>query len=146
MRACLGLMAVLVLSAQASAQVAAPLPFTMPGKTVSSAKPIVQPVGTKQPAAAPQAGTPITGLATQQPLGQGAGGYEKPQGKEIDMKNVIAPYPGMPVETTFWQRLEERWFSLFESDMPAVRPNYTPGIARRNKERKDERMVRKWWE
>jgi len=126
----------------------APLPFTMPGTTVGQARPIVQPVGTRLPQAAPQAGTPISGLATQKPngLAPGAGGSERPQGTPIDMKNVIAPYPGMPKETTYWQRLEERWFLLFESNMPAVRPNYTPGIARRNKERKDERMVRKWWE
>jgi len=148
MRRCLGLIAVVVGTAGAQAQTgvpAAPAPFSMPGQTVGTARPILTPVGTRLPAAAPQAGTPITGLATQQPIGPGTG-FEKPQGREIDMKNVVAPYPGMPVESTFWQQLEDRWFALFESDMPAVRPNYTPGIARRNKERKDERMMRKWWE
>ena len=50
----------------------------MPGQTVSTpaAQPILKPVGTRLPAAAPQAGTPITGLATQQPgvVGPGAPG------------------------------------------------------------------------
>jgi len=114
----------------------------MPGQTVSTpaAQPILKPVGTRLPAAAPQAGTPITGLATQQPgvVGPGApGAGQQPQGTPIDLKNVVAPYPNMPKESTYWQKLEQRWFALFESDAPAVRPAYTPGIARRNRDRRE---------
>lgn len=125
----------------------APNPFSMPGQTVGSpsvAKPILKPVGNRLPGAVPQAGTPISGLATAKPgaIGPGAMGAERPQGTPIDLKNVVAPYPGMPKEQTFWTKLEDRWFALFESDTPAVRPNYTPGIGRRNKERREERMKR----
>ena len=114
----------------------------MPGQTVGSpaARPILQPVGARLPAAAPQAGTPITGLATQQPglVGPGApGAGQQPQGTPLDLKNVVAPYPNMPKESTFWENLERRWFLLFESDAPAVRPNFTPGIGRRNKDRRE---------
>ncbi len=116
---------------------------SMPGQTVGTpaARPVLQPVGTRLPAAAPQAGTPITGLATQQPgvVGPGApGAGQQPQGTPLDLKNVVAPYPNMPKESTYWQKLEQRWFALFESDTPAVRPSYTPGIARRNKERREK--------
>jgi len=120
-----------------SAQVA------MPGQTVGTAvaRPIVKPVGTRLPAAAPAAGTPVTGLATQTPglVGPGApGAGQQPQGTPLDLKNVVAPYPNMPKESTYWEKFEQRWFALFQSDAPAVRPNYTPGIARRNKDRRDK--------
>ncbi len=122
----------------------------MPGQTVGTnvARPILKPVGTRLPAAAPQAGTPISGLATQTPglVGPGApGAGQLPQGTPLDLKNVVAPYPNMPKESTYWEKLEQRWFALFQSDTPAVRPNYTPGIARRNKERheKAEEMRRR---
>jgi hypothetical protein len=127
----------------------APAVTTMPGTTVGSysAKPILKPAGERVGTATPQAGTPITGLSSAKSgaIGPGALGGEKPQGKEIDMKNVIAPYPNMPKEATYWEKLEERWFALFESDTPAVRQNYTPGIARRNKQRAAERK-KMWWE
>ena len=116
---------------------------SMPGQTVGTpaARPVLKPVGTRLPAAAPQAGTPITGLATQQPgvVGPGApGAGQQPQGTPLDLKNVVAPYPNMPKESTYWEKFEQRWFALFQSDAPAVRPNYTPGIARRNKDRRDK--------
>jgi len=127
---------------------AAPVPLAMPGQVVGRSQPIVRPVGTPLPSAAPQAGTPITGLSNPPPnaIGPGGSGAARPPGTPIDLSNVIAPYPGMTKELTFWERLEERWFKLFESDAPAVRPAYTPGIARRNQDRKKERMERKWWE
>ena len=131
------------LAAVAASQGVGVAQTSMPGQTVGTpaARPILQPVGTRLPAAAPQAGTPITGLATQQPgvVGPGApGAGQQPQGTPLDLKNVVAPYPNMPKESTYWQKLEQRWFALFESDMPAVRPSYTPGIARRNKERREK--------
>jgi hypothetical protein len=117
-------------------------PFQMPGTPVG--KPIVSPVGSQINKAAQQVGTAV---------GTGPGGVPapldprapKPAGQEVDLKNVIAPYPGMPKpEMNFWQKLEDRWFKLFESDQPAVRPpQWTPGIARRNREREKERMARR---
>ena len=82
-------------------------------------------------------------------MGTGPGGIPssvdplgpKPDGKPIEIKNVVAPYPGMPKpESNFWEKVEARWFALFESDRPAVRPsNWTPGLSRRNRERKEEK-------
>ncbi|MGL6075035.1 MAG: hypothetical protein ACRC8S_12820 [Fimbriiglobus sp.] len=139
------------LASQGLAQTPAPAaPVSMPGTTVGSsmAKPILTPVGSRLPSAAPQVGTPISGLASSKPgaIGPGANGATQPQGKPIDMKNVVAPYPNMPKESTFWEKLEERWFAMFESDTPAVRPNYTPGIGRRNRERAAERRRAGFWD
>ncbi len=95
------------------------------------------PIGTRQLPVGSQVGTGPNGIPSAlSPFGQ------TPTGAPFDLKNVIAPYPGMPKPPpSFWDRLEERWMKLFESDTPAVRPiQWVPGIARRNKERKDERM------
>ena len=120
--------------------------FGVPGQPVSTAvaRPVVQPVGTRLPSAVPDVGQRISGLATQQPISPGVPGMNpKPAGVEIDLSNVVAPYPNMPKQSTFWERLERRWFALFESDMPAERPNYTPGISRRNREHREELMLRR---
>jgi hypothetical protein len=116
-----------------------PNPTAMPGTPVG--KPLVQPVGSTLPKAAPAVGAPV---------GTGPGGLPttldprapKPVGQQIDLKNVIAPYPGMPKPPpSFWEQITKQWFKLFESDTPAVRPNnWTPGIGRRNRERKEERL------
>jgi hypothetical protein len=116
----------------------APATTSMPGTPVG--KPILQPVGTRLPQAVPNAGERV---------GTGPGGIPnpldplgpKPDGTPIKMDNVVAPYPGMAKpEPTFWEKLEKRWFALFQSDRPAVRANtWTPGIGRRNRERKEER-------
>ena len=119
-----------------------PNPASMPGTTVGqmmpASKAVLKPVGNPLPKAAPQAGTPITGLATNKPNTITPGGVQ-PQGVPIDLKNVIAPYPNMPKERTYWEQLESRWFDLFKSDAPAERTNWTPGLARRNRERTAER-------
>ncbi len=112
-------------------------PLQMPGTPVG--KPLVQPVGTPIPKAAPQAGNPIgsapNGIPNPlNPLGP------PPAGKPIDLSNVVAPYPGMPKPTpSFWEQLEQRWMTLFESDQPAQKPTqWTPGIGRRNRERREK--------
>jgi hypothetical protein len=120
-----------------------PPTFQMPGTPIGT--PIVRPVGGEIPKAAPPAGAAV---------GTGAGGIPnpldprspQPPGQLIDLKNVIAPYPGMPEpEPSFWQKLEQRWFALFQSDQPAQRPTtWTPGIGRRNREREKER-AQMWW-
>lgn len=133
-----------VLAATGAAQTPPPATPGMPGTPVG--KPIVVPVGIPIPRAAPAAGERV---------GTGPGGLppalspQQPQmpGQQIDLKNVIAPYPQQPTpEPTFWEKLEERWFSLFKSSNPTVPPpNWTPGIGRRNRERAEERRQRPWW-
>ena len=136
-----------VLAGSAAAQqpttLPAPVPFQMPGTPVG--QPLVQPVGGKIPQAVPPAGAPVgTGPGgVPDPLNPGG---PKPPGEQINMDNVIAPYPGMPdPEPNFWEKLEKRWMSLFQSDTPAVRPTqWTPGIGRRNRERREAREMMMW--
>ena len=118
-------------------------PLQMPGAVVGT--PLLQPVGTQLPRAAPQAGTPVgmVPAGTTPGLNPGTNPPQQPPGVPIDLSNVIAPYPGMPnPKPSFWQELEKRWLSLFQSDAPAQRTTYTPGIARRNQERREVREGR----
>ncbi len=110
----------------------------MPGTPVG--RPLVQPVGTRLPQAVPSVGEKVGTGPSGIPSGLDPIG-PKPDGKPFEIKNVVAPYPGMPKPPAdFWQKLEARWFALFESDRPAVKPtNWTPGLARRNRERKEEK-------
>jgi hypothetical protein len=107
----------------------------MPGRAVGT--PLLMPVGQSLPTPGQPVGTGPNGIpAALSPFGP------SPNGQPFDLKNVIAPYPGMPKPPpSFWDRLEERWMKLFESDKPAVRPTpWVPGISRRDRERKEERM------
>jgi hypothetical protein len=115
----------------------------MPGTPVG--KPLLQPAGVPLPKAVPQAGAPV---------GSGPGGIPdplnpggpKPPGQPIDLSNVVAPYPGMPKPPpSFWEKLEQRWMALFQSEQPAQKPTqWTPGIGRRNRERDKARDMMMW--
>jgi hypothetical protein len=126
-----------ILAAGGGAAVAQTPP--MPGTPVG--RPLVTPVGSRLPQAVPGVGERV---------GTGPGGIPsgldplgpRPDGTPIRIENVVAPYPGMPKpEATFWERLEARWFALFQSDRPAVRASntWTPGLSRRNRERREQR-------
>ena len=125
-------------------------PAMMPGLTVGTmpAGSGVVPVGVRIPKAVPQAGTPVAGgrlPGTIPPIGTGPAGQAQPKGKLIDMSNVIAPYPNMPKELTFWEKLEERYFYWLIPPEPVMAPpNWTPGLGRRNRERREARE-RRWW-
>lgn len=116
-----------------------PQPFQMPGTPVG--KPLLQPVGAQLPRAAAPAGTPVgTGPGgLPDPLNPGG---PQPPGQPIDLKNVVAPYPGMPKPPpSFWEKLEQRWMALFVTEQPAQKPTqWTPGIGRRNREREKARQ------
>ncbi len=132
-----------------------PQPVTaMPGVAVGSSFPAgsgVVPVGTQLPKAAPSVGTPVgngTGRLPNVGTGLDSGVPQSPDArfsfKPLDLKNVIAPYPNMPEEKTYWQKLEDRYMNFLLPAAPTPRaPNYTPGIARRNRERAKER-ARSW--
>jgi hypothetical protein len=123
-------------------------PTSMPGTAVG--KPIVQPVGNRIPRAVSPAGQPVGSTPGNKLPPTLDPQLPKPAGQQIDLKNVIAPYPGMPTpEKTFWEKLEERWFSMFYPSPPTTPPNptgWTPGIGRRNRERAAERRERPWWQ
>ena len=130
-------------SAQAPQVNVTPQPFQMPGTAVGT--PLLQPVGSQLPRAGTQAGAPVGMVPGGQSPGLNPSTYQplRPPGVPIDLSNVIAPYPGMPEpKPSFWQELERRWLSLFASDAPAQRTTYTPGIARRNQERREMREGR----
>ena len=112
----------------------------MPGTPVGT--PLVQPVGAKLPQAVSPVGTGPGGVPS--PLDPRA---PAPPGQVIDLKNVVAPYPGMPKPPpSIWEQLEQRWFALFQSDQPAQKPTtWTPGIGRRNRERDKARQQQEWW-
>lgn len=135
-----GLAGTAVAQGQPSTYTVAPSGAAMPGLPVGSA--MVAPAGTPIPKAVPAAGARV---------GTGPTGIpslldpRSPQGPQIDLKNVVGPYPGMPKPApTFWDKLEASWAALFgPTPMVAQSPNWTPGIARRNREREKERMWRR---
>jgi hypothetical protein len=137
-----GLLAGVALAGAASAQqpstyTVAPSGAAMPGTPVGAA--MVMPAGTAIPKAVPAAGAKV---------GTGPAGIpaaldpRAPQGQAIDLKNVVAPYPGMPNPSpSFWDQLQARWNALLGPSSPPVQSqNWTPGIARRNRERAKEQM------
>ncbi len=112
----------------------------MPGQIVGGYRGQVAPVGKQQPAAAPQAGQSITGNAMQRPYDP-ARPFDSLKGTGIDPKNVLAPLTGpdgKPVATPdALDKLTERIKAFFGVNQPPPRPPYTPGIARRTRDRND---------
>jgi len=122
----------------------------MPG--IGVGRPVMlQPVGNQLPrvgTALPRVGTNPNGLNMSQqnkqdPFGLNGLGI-KPSQLAFDPKDVISPYPQMPSgETSFWDRVYDRWLGLFGTDAPATSSNWTPGLSRRNKERREAREFRR---
>jgi hypothetical protein len=109
--------------------------------------PLLKPVGTRLPQAVPSAGTPIGMIPGGRSPGLPTPQYnqaQRPSGQMINMSNVVAPYPGQTApEPNVWEKLQASWFGLFHSEpATATRPSYTPGIARRNQERREDRLMR----
>ena len=114
-------------------------PAPMPGQIVGGYTGTVNPVGTKLPAAAPQAGQPITANAMQRPFDP-KHPYDMFKGTNIDTKQILAPLvgpDGKPVEPPdALDKLSDKIKALWGLAAPAPpRPPWAPGIARRNKER-----------
>ena len=111
----------------------------MPGGTPVG-RSTIAPVGTQQP----QVGTQFPKVG--HPAGymglDGKFTTEKPQQQVVDPKAVVAPYPGMPgKEPDFWDRLYDRSLRAMGMDQPkVVQKNWTPGLARRNRERREESL------
>lgn len=107
---------------------------SMPGTPVGSS--MVMPVGTRLPDAGsrlPTVGKPPAGSnSTSAPFSG--------QWPTVDKNLVVAPYPSSPPQSdpnNFWDKLYDRWKMMFkEPEQPP--PTYTPGIARRNRERREK--------
>ena len=106
----------------------------MPGTPVGT--PSVQPIGSRLPSVGTQ--PPRVG----QPLQSGklpASPFVGDGWPKVDPNLVVAPYPTPPsTSNSFWDKLYQRWMHIFVDD---TRPNptYTPGISRRNRERREKR-------
>lgn len=117
---------------------AAQSPFLTPGTAVG--QPLLKPVGTQLPKAAPAAGTPV---------GQTPGGAMPTDitstlpGQKFDMANVVGPLPEstmLPTEPTLWDKFVAKFGATLGFVPPQPKaPDWTPGIARRNRERARER-------
>jgi hypothetical protein len=125
----------------ASAQGNPPSPYPMPGTIVS--RPSLAPVGTRLPNAAPKIGTPVgyTG-----PDGQPINPGQRPAGQIVNLNNLSAPLVApLPTDLTgakpktYLEQLFDKWKATFGFGPPAVTPpqTWTPGISRRNRDRKD---------
>ncbi len=130
--------AILVCCGLVGGAAAAPAQYVMPGGTPVG-RPAILPVGTQ-----------LEGVGTKFPkVGRPAGYYgtdgqfttEKPIQPAVDLKAVVAPYPGMPGEgKDFWDRLYDRSMKFMGLNQPKiVQQNYTPGLSRRNRERREAR-------
>jgi hypothetical protein len=120
---------------------------TMPGQVVGSYTGTVNPVGQRLPAAAPAAGLPVTSNPLMRPYDPNKP-FDAFKGSGIDPKNVIAPLvgpDGRPVEPPdALDKLSAKLKALFTfSSSAPERPPYVPGISRRNKERREQRMWRR---
>ena len=111
----------------------------MPGKPVGLSS--VQPVGTRLPSVGttlPKVGSSLPGYGDK-PGKNGAkdtpfqGNYPK-----VDPDLVVAPYPTETKKDDFWDDLLKRWAITYGGDKPPT-PQWTPGLARRNRERAKER-------
>jgi hypothetical protein len=114
-------------------------PPTMPGTPVSTSS--VQPVGTRLPSVGtrlPSVGYPLPGYGDKPGK---PGSKDTPfQGNfpKVDPDLVVAPFPTEAKQDDFWDKLLKRWDIAFAGDKQPI-PPYTPGLARRNRERAKER-------
>lgn len=105
-------------------------------------RPLLAPVGQAVPAAAPRAGQPI-GYAG--PDGRTIDTV-RPPGKVVDLKNLAAPLtaplpPGLAAEQpkSAWEKLYDRWAVAIGLDKPKAQSStWTPGLARRARERREQ--------
>ncbi len=127
---------VFTLSLSASAQ--APLAGGTPVGRAS-----LQPVGSSFAPAAPRAGTPVSYLG---PDGKPVS-TTRPPGEVISMKNLVAPL-STPIpagldnsQKNLMELIVARMkvaVGLSKPPSAALQTNYTPGISRRNRERREE--------
>ena len=115
----------------------------MPGQSVGTGFSLPG-VGKQIPKAAPAAGNPI-GTALTRPYDP-ARPLDAFKGTGLDPKSIVAPVTSMgSAEPNVLDRLYQKLGSVvgFQKPSDPPRMNYTPGIARRNRERAEARMWRR---
>lgn len=110
----------------------------MPGQNVG--KPLLMPVGTQLP----RVGTQLPRVGSPPPGFNGLNNSSFPsQTPVVDPSLIVGPVPNsMPgtagTEPSFFDRLYIRWRELFGLSTPATNQNnWTPGLGRRNRDRRD---------
>ncbi|MDY3552240.1 hypothetical protein R5W24_001320 [Gemmata sp. JC717] len=119
--------------------------FSTPGQVVGSYSGNVNPVGNRLPQVAPPVGQAITGNAQQRPYDPNHP-YDAFKGSSFSPNDLVAPLvgpDGQPVQPPdALDRLSEKIKAFFvKTPAPPARPPYTPGISRRNKERREMREI-----
>jgi hypothetical protein len=122
---------------------AVPSPFA--GVPVGT--PLLKPIGQQVGTAVPKSGTP---LGYHGPDGKPIN-TEKPPGQVIDLSNLAAPLtaplpPGLDAKPkSVFQQVYDKWRSALGLTKPATpgttTNNWTPGLARRNRERKQQQAM-----
>lgn len=117
-----------------------------PGSGVPVGRPVFGSVGQTAPAAAPKAGQAIGYLGLDgKPVSM-----ERPQGQVVDLRNLAAPIsaplaPGLAElqPKSVFEKLYDKWRLAIGLDKPTntTNTNYTPGLSRRNRERRSAM----WW-
>jgi len=120
--------------------------FTMPGQVVGNYSGTVMPVGQRLPAAAPQAGLPVTSNPLMRPYDP-AHPYDSLKGTGINPDQILAPLvgpDGRPVEPPDnLDKLSNRLKQILGLMKPnPPRPQFAPGIVRRAHKRYDQQMWR----
>lgn len=136
------LMATVFVGCGSTAFAQVPVMQSLPGGTPVGIAYAPKPVGTHLP----QVGTKLPPLG-KPPVGAtnpSIGNFKPAQNTNPEPNNVIAPYPSSPKpdDKAFWDKVYDRWLGLFTTNSPAPTKTYTPGIARRNRERAEARFVR----
>lgn len=117
--------------------------FTMPGDAVG--QPLLKPVGTQIPKAVPAAGTPVGNTPGNTVPKDLTGSLP---GQNIDLSAVVGPLPNtlgtLPTQPSLWDKFVAKYGASLGLITPEPKaPNWTPGIARRNRERA-QRQAQMW--
>jgi hypothetical protein len=140
------LFAGLVLALGASGAAAQNVLSPFPGSGVPVGRPVFGTVGQTAPAAAPKAGQAIGYVGPDgKPISM-----ERPPGQVVDLRNLAAPItaplaPGLADSQpkSVFEKVYDKWRQAIGLDKPTstTATNYTPGLSRRNRERRS--MM--WW-
>ena len=126
-------------SAFAQVPVMQSLPGGTPVGTAYAPKPVGSPVGSPVGTRLPPLGKPPAGAVNPT-----IGNFTPPKNGSPDPSTVIAPYPTSmkPADKSFWDQVYDRWLGIFTTNTPPPQKTYTPGIARRARERDEKRFAR----
>lgn len=123
--------------------VSQPSGVVMPGTNVGTTS--LKPVGSQFPNTLPKIGNPIGTAPGTQPFSSPASTLP---GGNFDPKSVVGPLPPStfaPKDETAWDKFVKRFGDSLGFIAPQPKsPVWVPGLARRNRERAEERWYAQW--